>query len=199
MASADSLARLGLFVAEHFLDREECASLRGEMEKAPAEEAGVYRERDTVNAATRRTAYAQVSAETASRIAGKLDRLLPILQDHFGVRLQGHQPPHFLVYQTGDFFKAHTDVVPENAPDYIQARRISIVIFVNDEADEPTPDSYTGGRLTFYGLAGDGPFQNLGLPLNGREGLLVAFPADVLHAVTPVTHGKRFTIVTWCC
>jgi predicted 2-oxoglutarate/Fe(II)-dependent dioxygenase YbiX len=33
--------------------------------------------------------------------------------------------------------------------------------------------------------------------LCGEEGLLVAFRAETLHEVRPVTHGVRFSVVTW--
>jgi SM-20-related protein len=37
----------------------------------------------------------------------------------------------------------------------------------------------------------------LGIPLDADEGLLVTFPSRMLHAAAPVTHGERYTIVTW--
>jgi SM-20-related protein len=51
--------------------------------------------------------------------------------------------------------------------------------------------------LTFYGLLGGEKGEKVGLPLVGEEGLLVAFKSNITHAVTPVTHGERFTVVTW--
>jgi SM-20-related protein len=36
-----------------------------------------------------------------------------------------------------------------------------------------------------------------GLPLSGEPGLLVAFDSAMVHGVTPVTRGERYTIVTW--
>jgi predicted 2-oxoglutarate/Fe(II)-dependent dioxygenase YbiX len=35
------------------------------------------------------------------------------------------------------------------------------------------------------------------LPLEAEEGLLIAFPAGVLHEVTPVLRGSRYTLATW--
>jgi SM-20-related protein len=31
----------------------------------------------------------------------------------------------------------------------------------------------------------------------GEPGLLVAFRSDTVHEVLPVTHGERFTVVSW--
>jgi SM-20-related protein len=67
------------------------------------------------------------------------------------------------------------------------------VLFLNGEGGADQPSSYGGGQLTFYGLMGD----RLGLPLAGRPGLLVAFRSDLVHAVTPVTRGERYTVVSW--
>ena len=39
--------------------------------------------------------------------------------------------------------------------------------------------------------------RQVGLPLVGESGLLVAFDSNLTHAVTPVTHGERYTVVTW--
>jgi SM-20-related protein len=37
----------------------------------------------------------------------------------------------------------------------------------------------------------------VGLPLVGEGGLLVAFESGTTHSVTPITHGERYTVVTW--
>jgi hypothetical protein len=34
-------------------------------------------------------------------------------------------------------------------------------------------------------------------PLIAEPGLLIAFPSDKWHEVKPVSHGRRFTVVTW--
>jgi len=104
----------------------------------------------------------------------------------------------FLQYLPGDFYCAHRDgTFAPDAPDYFRRRRVSVVIFLNGPSDEPRPNCYGGGRLTFYGLIKEPRFELCGLPLDAQPGMLVAFPADVLHEVRPVLHGERQTIVTW--
>ena len=52
--------------------------------------------------------------------------------------------------------------------------------------------------LTFYGLMDDGVSgESVGLPLAGETGLLVAFPSHLVHSVSPVTAGERYTLVSW--
>jgi SM-20-related protein len=120
----------------------------------------------------------------------------PELERRFSATLGGCRPPQFLRYRTGDFFRAHSDGDGDGeAANQVARRQISVVVFLNDETTEPRPGCYVGGALTFYGLLDAAP--QLGLPVGGRAGRLVAFDATRLHAVTPVTHGERCTFVTW--
>jgi SM-20-related protein len=200
MPSADFFARLGLFVRPNFLDAETCARLRAaatEVRKVPAtvtSEDAPYE----VDVRTRRTEIADVSAETRELVATPLDALTPEIERHYSVQAEGQQRLQFLVYKEGDFFGAHTDRTDSDMGSELSRRRlVSVVIFLNDEAEEPAPMKYVGGTLTFYGLLGGRKGEKVGLPVVGEEGLLVAFKSDIKHAVTPVTHGERFTVVTW--
>ena len=154
---------------------------------------------DEVDDNYRRTKRARVSPETVSFVGARLDDARPVLEQHFGVQLSGWQDPQFLVYRPGDFFQPHPDRSDETGtPAYVQGRQVSSVLFLNDQADEPRDDSYSGGALTFYGLLGDGSEgQSMGLPLVGKAGLFVAFRSELVHSVTPITHGERYTVVSW--
>jgi SM-20-related protein len=200
MPGADFFARLGLFVRPNFLERETCARLRAaatEARKVPGavgNEDAVYE----VDVRTRRTDIADVSDETMELVAGPVDAIFPEIAHHYSVEAEGRQGLQFLVYKEGDFFGAHTDRTESGKGAKFSKRRlVSVLIFLNDEAEEPAPTKYGGGALTFYGLLGGGKSEKVGLPVVGEEGLLVAFKSEITHAVTPVTHGERFTVVTW--
>lgn len=62
---------------------------------------------------------------------------------------------------------------------------------------EPRPQTFGGGALALYGLLNDARGQNYGFPLEPEQGQLIAFRSDLWHEVKPVTHGERFTIVSW--
>ena len=64
------------------------------------------------------------------------------------------------------------------------SRKLSLVLQLSDPAD------YEGGNLQLM-TSGD--------PVNVRKqrGLVAAFPAYVMHQVTPVTQGNRQTLVAW--
>ncbi|MEO8337310.1 MAG: 2OG-Fe(II) oxygenase [bacterium] len=55
-------------------------------------------------------------------------------------------------------------------------------------------DTYGGGALVFHGS-----YANPTPPLSvsPAPGTLVAFRSETTHEVTPVTHGERYTIVSW--
>jgi predicted 2-oxoglutarate/Fe(II)-dependent dioxygenase YbiX len=81
--------------------------------------------------------------------------------------------------------------------DHLKIRRISIVVFLNDSSAQPKADTFCGGSLNFYDnddVPGSTPSV---LSLKGKTGLLVAFAADTIHEVIPVTWGERFTIISW--
>ena len=84
-----------------------------------------------------------------------------------------------------------------DAPTVSRERPVSAVVFLNASSGQPTFDTYGGGALTFYGLLDDPRAQGLGLRLEAEEGLLVAFRSEITHAVAPVTHGHRYTAVSW--
>ena len=105
------------------------------------------------------------------------------------------QPPQFLLYREGDFFAPPGRQHRSDAPGFVRQRSVSAVVFLNGRRE---PTNYSGGSLTFYGLMDDGVGgESVGLPLAGETGLLVAFPSDLVHAVSPVTAGERYTVVTW--
>ena len=146
----------------------------------------------------RLTRQAEVSASSVFLMKKLLHNLKPQVEDHFSLTLSGCEIPQFLVYQPGDFFLPHTDGGDEpDKPDYFRKRRLSAVIFLSDETGEPQPEGYCGGKLTFYGLIDDARWERYGFPLTGKKGLLVVFRSEVLHEVTAITHGTRYSIVSW--
>jgi predicted 2-oxoglutarate/Fe(II)-dependent dioxygenase YbiX len=187
------LSKFGIFVMEDFLDAGLCADLRTAASVAAMDQAGVYSKGVAkVDVTVRRSKGAKISEPAASRLMTRLLNLKPSLEAHFKLTLQGCHEPHLLVYREGDFFNPHRD----NNRDP-KERRISVVIFLNRESREIAPDCYGGGSLVLYGLMDDPRCEEIGFPVLGKEGLLVAFAADRIHGVMPVTYGERLTSVTW--
>jgi SM-20-related protein len=194
------LARFGLYVEGGVFDARFCARLGADMRSAQNVQATMRRAGDpatqVVDEEQRRTKCALVPESTESEVDQQLRGMKPRLERHFSIALQGCRPAQFLIYRPGDFFAAHTDSGAETATTPAALRRlVSVVIFVNGETDGGDQPPYEGGALTFYGLMAAAP--QLGLALTPKQGLLVAFRSELIHAVTPVTRGERCTIVSF--
>lgn len=77
----------------------------------------------------------------------------------------------------------HVDTSPSNN---FSPRKFSMVLQLSD------PLEYVGGDLQI--LTSVEPVS-----VDKEKGLIAAFPSYVLHKVTPVTQGKRKTLVVWIC
>lgn len=187
------LSKFGIFVSEDFLDAGFCADLRAAASVAAMDQAAIYTKGAIrVDETVRRTKSAKITEPAVSGLKARLLSLKPSLETHFNLTLKGCNEPHLLVYRESDFFNPHRD----NNRDPTE-RRVSVVIFLNRESKEIAPDCYGGGSLVLYELMDDPRCKEIGFPVVGKEGLLVAFAADRIHGVTPVTYGERLTIVTW--
>jgi SM-20-related protein len=192
--------RIGLFTVKDFLEPETCARLRAEVAAAKKVPGAVGGEGDEyrIDRASRRTGIAEVPDAAQEVVAERLSAVIPDIARHFGIEVEGRQSLQFLVYGKGDFFEAHRDRNDsKGAAAFSARRRVSVVAFLNGESQEPRDGTYGGGSLTFYGLLGGDRGKQVGLPLVGEGGLLVAFDSGVTHSVTPITHGERYTVVTW--
>jgi SM-20-related protein len=197
MPTVDFFQRLGLFAADHFFDQTLCQRVRLEMQSAD-HSAGTVDEGagESVDHHVRSVSMARIAPATRALVTTRLLEAKPALEEHFGMTLTGCQPPQFLTYRPGDFYRPHQDNTPSDTQ-IVRDRRVSTIIFLNPLAEEPASGFYGGGSLTFYDLLPDPRGGSLGLPLQANEGLLVAFASDLLHSVSPVTHGERYTIASW--
>lgn len=191
---------LGLFVFPDFLRSDSCRDLCQAMSSAPVERAVIIGENGEtrVDPDTRKVNSGILPEGTTVSLKQRLRDLQPLLEKHFAVQLDARfETPQYLIYRPGDFFKAHRDFGESDGKEGIRTRRVSVVLFLNEQSKESAEGCYGQGSLTFYGLL-DGPqWESCGLELNAEQGLLVAFPADKLHEVKPISHGQRFTVVTW--
>ena len=102
-------------------------------------------------------------------------------QQYFNFDLMGfYEPIQIAEYGAGDFFKWHADF--GNGPESV--RKLSLSIQLSDAAD------YEGGDLQFM-------VNEEGVSAPRTLGTVVIFPSFVLHRVTPITSGKRRSLVGW--
>ncbi|HEV2708169.1 MAG TPA: 2OG-Fe(II) oxygenase [Pyrinomonadaceae bacterium] len=197
---SNPLERFDLYLVRDFLDAQTCAELVAEVRAAWGGPATVYRPGapSPVDERLRRTTRHMLSEETTERVRQLLLARKAEVEKHFGIALKDCEDPQFLRYREGDFFVAHQDGNTEQLQfDHLRVRRVSVVVFLNRQSDEPAPEAFGGGSLVFYEPNVDPARKELGFPLAVEAGLLVAFRAETTHEVVPVTHGERFAIVCW--
>ena len=206
MPSSEFFAQYGLLAVRDIFDRDFCSRICSEIQAESNVPGAALRgavlkpnaDNTLLDEEIRRTSMFILSSPNAVRVREKLIELMPQAANHFGVELSGCQAVKFAVYRVGDYFKTHADTVEwENAPQEIKERKVSVVIFLNQETTVPQENSYCGGQLTFHGLMKDSVFGNLGLPLSSKPGLFIAFSPKIQHEVTPITNGERYVIITW--
>lgn len=86
-------------------------------------------------------------------------------------------------YSVGDHYTWHCDYGVSQ--DSNHTRKISMSLLVSD------PDEYEGGDLEFIDYHG----KNVFAPR--EKGTMVFFDSRLPHRVTPVTKGKRISLVAW--
>ena len=97
--------------------------------------------------------------------------------------LQYIETLQFTTYKdSNDFYGKHTDQYFAS-PHY---RKISFSVQLSD------PSNYEGADLLMY-------FLDKPSPTRRDRGDIVLFPSFVLHEVTPLTKGERYSLVGWVC
>ncbi len=91
-----------------------------------------------------------------------------------------HQELQLTRYTEGDFFEWHLDF----GAGEISARKLSMTMQLSDS------DEYEGGDLQFM------INQNI-VTAPRKKGTIIIFPSFIIHRVTPITKGKRQSIVGW--
>src|SRR5438067_540773 len=158
MPNAEFFLQQGFFVDQHFFDCEWCVKARSEVRSSTRVEGTVRKNGHDflVDTSTRRAKYAKVSSAIRAFTKARLHALQPALEAHFGTELSDCEDPQFLFYGNGDFYRPHTDSSDRpDAPAFTKKRMISVIAFLNSEADHPDDDSFGGGSVTFYGLMKD--------------------------------------------
>jgi hypothetical protein len=120
--------------------------------------------------------------------------LLPRLQEYFRIRLSAIQELRVQSYGPGDYFGAHFDNNGDpRAPLAAFRRRLSAVLFLNSGGGD---GEFGGGTLRLCPeTSATRAADQACVDVAPRAGMLVVFSAGLLHEVTPVTWGSRFTVL----
>ncbi len=109
-----------------------------------------------------------------------LDRILSELKSYYRLSLD-HSECHFAHYQTGNFYKKHSDQTAQN-----NKRFFSFVIYLNENWLEEN-----GGRLVGYD-SNDAEIFNI-LP---KIGQMIIFKSDIIHEVL-ISSRPRWSLTGW--
>lgn len=90
-----------------------------------------------------------------------------------------------------NFYSPHVDCGDVHSIDkFVDVRKISFSVQLSD------PEEYRGGDLKFFldGLNSVADRVKIG---SKEKGTIIFFPSNIFHEVTPVTEGKRYSLVSW--
>ncbi|MFL6256790.1 MAG: 2OG-Fe(II) oxygenase [Pyrinomonadaceae bacterium] len=194
MSTRGGTPALDLYVERGFLDPASLAELLAAVRASGGRPATVYGRGDSgaVDERVRRTTRVSPPFEMEELVRRLLLSHLRAVEEYFGVSLRELEEPQFLRYEAGDYFVAHQDGNTGMLRSEREERKISLVIFLNNQSETFEPNAYRGGSLVFHPRGEPEPLR-----LTGEAGTLVAFRAETTHEVEPVIDGERFTIASW--
>jgi hypothetical protein len=192
--SAAAAARHAPILVPNVLSVEECGALISEMVEHPPEPTPVLRAgRDNYEPSVR------LSDNCAPRGPMRTHALLCVENAARSYWPQDPNDPgtisaaHYFRYPKGGFVAPHRDRSPNNDdPREVRWRKASLVLFLN--SGEP-PDGFEGGALVIYIPQVSGP--TITHTIRAQTGTLVLFEPGLMHEVTPVRSGARYTLVAW--
>jgi PKHD-type hydroxylase len=114
------------------------------------------------------------------------DRLIQAMTNlnerDFQLDLWGFDHVQYTVYNEGDQYNTHSDIVFGHARSL--TRKLSCSLILNDASE------YTGGEFDIIESADPTPVEQ-------KKGRLIVFPSYQLHRVRPVLSGIRKSLVIW--
>jgi PKHD-type hydroxylase len=167
-------------IFENFMSPEECKFILDKcIEELKLSEAKVYGDNSN-NTSTKPNRKSSVG--WISDLGFLNQRLINKLKESFkikGMEVTGLGDYQFTKYKDGDYFGWHVD----SSDVMYMDRFVSIVIQLND--------TYDGGVLEIKNPNGEI------VPIENKIGTLYIFNSRLLHRVTPVVDGVRYSVVNW--
>tara|TARA_B100002019_G_C21244171_1_gene587363 strand:- start:35 stop:625 length:591 start_codon:yes stop_codon:yes gene_type:complete len=173
------------------IPKELCEEIINICKKFELDEAGVYGSTDSkdkiMHTSFRKTNIAWIP---------KGNTVENLLQSHVGLAnieagwnftVTDKELAQFSEYKKGYFYNWHKDVsINNNTPH----RKLSITVNLSD------PKDYEGGDLQMKNYWGS---QDLSMPTYElrKQGTVIVFPSMLMHRVTKVTKGTRYSLVQW--
>jgi len=178
------------FRQSKFLTPAHCVEIRlgmdgGEIEPAEVLAGGIQRD-----VAVRVASLVEPPGNLAEGIGAKLDGCRTRVAEVLGMSLGEREGAGFIRYPAGGFYRPHRDRGDDPQWQPASRRAAALVLFLNASRASGGGGDFDGGVLRLH-------LPDEIIDVFPEPGLLIAFPADVLHEVTEVRDGTRDTIVDW--
>ena len=178
-----------LFRQPGFLSAEECLVVRRAMDAGTVEAAEILKRGARRQPRIRNASLVEPGRQVIRQIESRLEGCRELVGASLQLDLGEREGPGFIRYPVGGYYRPHIDCGDDPQwPDALR-RAASLVIFLNS-AGQGRGGEFDGGFLTLF------PRDEV-ITVRPEAGLLVAFPSDVQHEVTPVESGTRDAIVDW--
>ncbi len=173
---------------------DECVALIDEMLASSPGPTPVLRNgQDRFEPTVRSSDSCTPSGPTSLKVLSRLERAARQVWADTGSEPGDLSGAHYFRYREGGFVAPHRDrSVNNDDPREVRWRQLSLVLFLN--SGEP-PDGFDGGALVVYATHQRRPTSQH--TLRAQTGALALFDPGLVHEVTPVRSGTRYTVVTW--
>jgi hypothetical protein len=191
---AADATRYAPILVPNVLSIQECCALITEMVKHPPEPTPVLRAgRDNFEPSVRLSDSCVPSGPMRLHALSRVENAAQTHWPHDPDDPSTISAAHYFRYPKGGFVAPHRDRSPNNDdPREVRWRKASLVLFLN--SGEP-PDGFEGGALVIYVPQVSGP--TITHTIRAQTGTLVLFEPGLMHEVTPVRSGARYTLVAW--
>ena len=180
-----------IFIAEHAMDDATCRRIQAAMDVGVREPTEIIEGDMTLAEDVRRASHIEVPPAIFELIDTHLDAQRDAAGAFFDLPLEGREGVNLLRYEAGGFYKPHVDRAYLAAWPPAARRALTVILFLESSRVADPAGGFTGGVLRLFPDGGE-PVE-----IVPRRGMLVAFPADTMHEVSPVIGGHRDTIVDW--
>jgi predicted 2-oxoglutarate/Fe(II)-dependent dioxygenase YbiX len=181
------------FLADGFLTDDECLACVWAMDAGVREESEVLGADAEPRLDIRRAETIEVERAVLSLVEERLDRYRDRVARHFNLTLTAREGAGFVRYLEGGFYRPHVDRADSPAWPDAALRKVAAIVFLGTSAPADEGGCFEGGELLLY----PGGAESQPVEVVPRRGMLVAFPATLLHEVTTVQRGVRDAIVDW--
>jgi SM-20-related protein len=182
---------LPVFVVERAMEDATCRLVQAAMDVGVREPSEVIEDEMTLVEDVRRASHVEVPPAIFELIDAHLDAQRDAVAAFFNQPLEGREGVNLLRYEAGGFYKPHIDRAELPAWPPAARRAFTVILFLESAREADASGTFGGGVLRLLPEGADP------IDIVPRRGLLVAFAADTVHEVLPVTDGHRDTIVDW--